>query len=284
MRLRIQRFDPAKQVKQHRVIIIIGRRGTGKSILLKDLCYHLRDRWDFGIACTPTEETAETFRSMMPDSWVFDGFDMNRLEQMMLMQRANQTRGKERSLFLLTDDCGFDRGSFRGKAVRDLMMNGRHYHICYMSCLQYCLDMTPDIRSQIDYVFCLKDNILSNRQRLWRAFFGMFERYEDFSRTLDRCTDNYACLVLDQTTPTSKIEDCVFWYRGGCNIPKFTIGKPVFHRLAARHAMTAKERRHATEVRLQAKTVTDKRVTEVERTDRRGRVIREQQEDSVLIT
>lgn len=142
MRLKVQRFDPATQLKDHRICLFIGRRGTGKSKLLEDVMYRMSNRLDFGLAMTPTEETAAMFRRHMPDSWVYDGFNVSRLEQMMVMQRAAVARNKLRSLFLVTDDCGFDRASFKNKTVRDLFMNGRHTRICYMTCMQYCMDIT----------------------------------------------------------------------------------------------------------------------------------------------
>jgi hypothetical protein len=30
---------------------------------------------------------------------------------------------------------------------------------------------------------------------------------------MDACTENYECLVLDNTAKSNKITDCVFWYK-----------------------------------------------------------------------
>lgn len=280
MRLKIQKFEPTTQMKPHRICLFIGRRGTGKTKLIEDVMYRMRDRFDMGLCMTPTEETAAMFRQHVPDAWTYDGFHMARLEQMLAMQRATSAAGKEpRSLFLITDDCGFDRSAFKGKAVRDLFMNGRHARITYLSAMQYVMDVTPDIRTQIDYVFCLKESIITNKQKLWKSFFGMFEQYQDFSRTLDRCTENYGAIVLDQTSPTSKIEDCVFWYRSELELPPFKLGRSVFHTMAAKHAKSATQRRQEAEVKIVG--TTDKRITHVERTDRKGRTIPEDR--SVII-
>lgn len=278
MRLKIQRFDPEKQLKDHRICLILGRRGTGKSVLLQDILYHMRDRVDFGLAMTPTNETADMFRTQcgMPDSWVYDGFSTARLEQMTAFQRATISAKKTpRSLFVVADDCGFDRSVLKGKAIRDMFMNGRHNNMCFISCMQYCMDITPDLRTQIDYVFCLRESIISNKMKLWKSFFGMFERYDEFSSALDRCTENYSCLVLDQTAPTSRIEDCVYWYRARVDVPPFRIGKPIFHKLAARHAKSEQQQRREAEVRIVGTAATDKRITHVTRTDSRGRTIPE---------
>ena len=273
MRLKIQRFDPEAQMKPHRIALFIGRRGTGKSKLMEDIMYRIKDKVDFGLCMTPTEETAAMFRSHVPDAWVYDGFSTSKLEQMIAMQRVAVAKGKEKALFLITDDCGFDRSAFKGKGIRDLFMNGRHVRISYLNAMQYCMDVTPDLRTQIDYVFCLKESIISNKQKLWKSFFGMFERYDDFSRTMDRCTDHYSCLVLDQTSPTSRIEDCVFWYRADVNLPPFKLGKPVFHKLATKHAKSAAQRSREMEVHVAMPV--DRRVTQVERTDARGKVLPE---------
>ena len=32
----------------------------------------------------------------------------------------------------------------------------------------------------------LRENIMSNKSKLWKYFFGMFDRYEDFARVMDK--------------------------------------------------------------------------------------------------
>jgi len=42
---------------------------------------------------------------------------------------------------------------------------------------------------------------------------------------MDACTENYECLVLDNTVKSNKIQDCVFWYKA--TIRKgFKVGSP----------------------------------------------------------
>ena len=72
-RLTIKKFDPST-MKRHRIILFVGKRGTGKSILLNDIMHCIHDKVDFGLAMTPTEETAETFREHMPEQWIYSNF------------------------------------------------------------------------------------------------------------------------------------------------------------------------------------------------------------------
>jgi hypothetical protein len=44
---------------------------------------------------------------------------------------------------------------------------------------------------------------------------------------MDACTENYECLVLDNTSKSNKITDCVFWYKAPIR-RGFRVGAPIF--------------------------------------------------------
>ena len=277
MKLNVNRFDMAS-LKKHRIICLIGKRSTGKSVLLRDIMYHLSDSVDFGVAMTPTEDTAAMFREHMPANWIYNGFNSNKLESMLNIQRDLGRDNKQRDLYVLMDDCMYDKKMLKSVAIRDLFMNGRHYKVMYMTCMQYIMDMPPDLRTNVDYVFALKENILTNKQKLWKYFFGMFEKFEDFNKVMDRCTENDGVLVLDNTVPSNKIDDTVFWYRAELNLPPFTMGKQKFWKLTDALSKTTRE---IEKCRLQANAPKiDKRITQIERCDKNGICI----EDELTLT
>lgn len=87
------------------------------------------------------------------------------------------------------------------------------------------MDLSPDLRANIDYIFILRENIVQNREKLYKNFFGIFPTLDMFNQVMNSCTENHECLVLDNTSKSNKIEDCVFWYKA--NIHKnFRIGSP----------------------------------------------------------
>ena len=53
-------------------------------------------------------------------------------------------------------------------------MNGRHWHILFIITMQYPLGIPPNLRTNIDYVFILRENIVSNRKRIYDNYAGMF--------------------------------------------------------------------------------------------------------------
>jgi hypothetical protein len=219
----LREFD-ISSLKTDRVVLILGKRGTGKTVLLKDICYHLHKSLDLGVAMAPTQESVDMFRSFMPPMSVYNDFRADRLEALIEAQRRAQKENKYRNVWVILDDCMFDKKALKSKAMRDIFMNGRHYNFLFINLMQYVMDMGPDLRSQVDYVFTMRETVISNREKLYKFFFGIFPTYGDFSNAMDVCTENYSAMVLDNTRQSTRPEDCVFWYRANPKIPRFLMG------------------------------------------------------------
>jgi len=91
--------------------------------------------------------------------------------------------------------------------------------------MQYVMDLPPALRANVDYVFILRENIIQNREKLYKSFFGIFPSFDMFCKVMDACTENYECLVLDNTVKSNKITDCVFWYKAKIR-NGFRVGSP----------------------------------------------------------
>ena len=102
-------------------------------------------------------------------------------------------------------------------------MNGRHWKIMFFLTMQYCMDLPPDLRANIDYIFVLRENIIQTQKKLYDKFFGIFPDFATFQGVMNKCTENFDCLVLDNTSRSNQIEKCVYWYRAKPN-RKFKIG------------------------------------------------------------
>ncbi len=79
--------------------------------------------------------------------------------------------------------------------------------------MQFPLGISPQLRGNIDYVFILRENIVSNRKRIYEHYAGMFPTFEMFCKVMDQCTENFECLVIDNNTQSNRIEDQIFWYK-----------------------------------------------------------------------
>lgn len=228
MHLKLKKFDPTK-MGDNRVAVFIGRRGTGKTSLVTDILYIKRDI-PVGVVMSGTEEGNGHYGNFVPDSFIYPDFDKNVIEKVITRQkRLMQAKDPnvDTRVFMLLDDCMYDKKITREKCMRAIAMNGRHWNILLMLTMQYCLDLTPDIRSNIDYVFVLKESYKAVREKIYKNFFGIFPTFSMFCEVMDACTENYECLVLDNTSTSNKLEDCVFWYKAQLR-PPFRVGSEQF--------------------------------------------------------
>lgn len=232
MSLKIRRFDMSK-IKNNRALFLIGRRGTGKSFLLKDILYNLRNRVDTAYAMCPTATSLEMFGTCIPPANIYEKYDESFVKCLFNALDVLKKTGHPRSVALALDDIMYKKNVMKSETMREVMMNGRHVNMWVINCVQYLMDMGPDARTQIDYVFVLKTSSVNERQKLWKYFFGMFESFDMFNQTINKCTENFECLVLDQTEPKNSIQESVFYYKADPRLENvtFQVGRSIYWKL-----------------------------------------------------
>ena len=92
--------------------------------------------------------------------------------------------------FLILDDCLYDSKWGRDTEIRRVFMNGRHYDILFILTMQYPLGILPNLRTNIDYTFILRENIMNNRKKIYENYAGMFPDLQTFCQVMDACTEN----------------------------------------------------------------------------------------------
>jgi len=115
--------------------------------------------------------------------------------------------------------------------MRLLFMNGRHWKIMLVITMQYPLGIPPTLRTNIDFVFILRENYIANRKRIYENYAGMFPTFESFCQVMDQCTENYECLVINNNSKSNKLQDQVFWYKAE-NHNDFKLGSKEFWELS----------------------------------------------------
>lgn len=232
----IRQFDMSK-VGKNKILIFIGKRGTGKSMLVLDYLYHNQDI-PLGSCVSPTEEFNKTFNGHIPDMFIHEEYTNDLLEKFVHRQKVitmkKQSDGNYKSIdhraFLIFDDCLYDSKSWvNDKNIRFIFMNGRHVGITFLLTMQYLLGIPPNLRAQCDYIFICKETKTIIKRKLYEYYAGMFPTFEMFNQVLNECTKDYGCLVIDNTTSSDKLEDQVFWYKA--EVPKlnnFRLCDPIF--------------------------------------------------------
>ena len=205
------------------VIVLIGRRDTGKSYLVRDLLYYHQDI-PLGTVISGTEAGNGFYSEHVPKLFIHDEYNSAIIENILKRQRTVLKQiNKEIQIyrkttidpraFVILDDCLFDASWTRDKMMRLLFMNGRHWKMMLIITMQYPLGIPPTLRTNIDYVFILREPYISNRKRIYENYAGMFPTFESFCQVMDQCTENYECLVINNNSKSNRLNDQIFWYK-----------------------------------------------------------------------
>ena len=241
--LNLKKFDMSK-LKQDAVVVFIGKRNTGKSFLVRDMLYYKRD-FPCGVVISGTECANGFYGKLMPNIFIHDDFKPEIIERLIMRQKTYVEKMTEQEAqlgrtnidpraFLILDDLMYDATWIKDMNIRRLFMNGRHHKLLYVITMQYCLGITPTLRTNVDYVFILREPNIGNRKRLFEQYAGIFKTFEMFCQVMDQCTENYECLVIDNTSRSNNIEDMVFWYKADDH-PDFKIGSSVYWEYHNKH-------------------------------------------------
>lgn len=219
------------------VIVLIGRRDTGKSYLVRDLLYYHQDI-PIGTVISGTEAGNGFYAEHVPKLFIHDEYNTAIVENILKRQKTvmKQIRKEvevykksniDPRAFVILDDCLFDATWTKDKMMRLLFMNGRHWKIMLVITMQYPLGIPPNLRTNIDYVFILREPYIANRRRIYENYAGMFPTFESFCQVMDQCTENYECLVINNNVKSNKLQDQVFWYKAD-NHNDFRLGSKEF--------------------------------------------------------
>jgi hypothetical protein len=223
------------------VVVLIGKRDTGKSFLVRDLLFYQQEI-PIGTVISGTEEGNGFYASMVPKLFVHNEYNTAIIENILKRQRTvlkqikKEMETYKRSTidpraFVILDDCLYDATWTRDKMMRLLFMNGRHWKVMLVITMQYPLGIPPTLRTNIDYVFILRENYIANRKRIYENYAGMFPTFESFCQVMDQCTENYECLVINNNSKSNKLHDQVFWYKADSH-GEFRLGSKEFWELS----------------------------------------------------
>lgn len=225
---KLRKFD-MRWISRDSRVLFLGKSGTGKSTLVKDLLWHHR-KIAKGICISGTQDGLEEYGELMPELYIYDEYQQEILQKIIKTQRKSiKNKGKDRTddCFLIMDDCLYDDKWTKHSEMRYIFFNSRHDKILFLLTMQFPMGIPPPLRSNANFIFILRENIISNRKRIYEQYAGMFPNFDVFCNIMDQCTENFECLVIHNTSRSNKFEDQVFWYKADIHEP-FRIGSKKF--------------------------------------------------------
>ncbi|ARR75007.1 putative VV A32 virion packaging ATPase [Mimivirus AB-566-O17] len=162
-KIKLQKFD-LDSLLNDSTVLILGRRRSGKSWLIRDLMYHKRFMKQV-LVFSGTENVSAFMSDFVPDVFIHSEFSSEILENLLETQRKKIREAKRKNesedgktsknnMAIVMDDMLHDAKSWtRDRGVKELFFNGRHYNLLYVVALQYVYGLPPEFRDNLDYIF-----------------------------------------------------------------------------------------------------------------------------------
>lgn len=224
--LQIQKFNPNKIKAGEDVCLIIGKRNTGKSYLLRDILSHIYDKFQCISVFSQTEHLNHFYEKFIPKFLINREWDETKIEKIFKCQDNAKNKGIIHNFGLIFDDMISEASIWRNNVyIKKIFLEGRHCNLGFFLLTQFVNALPPYAKNNVDYVFILQQQNNQEKERLYKEFGGAFPHKKLFIQVLDSITENYGCLVIDNKSKSNKLEERVFGYCAGKNPPEYKFGR-----------------------------------------------------------
>lgn len=212
----LKRFDIGRVCIGTRALFV-GKRASGKTFLVKNILQQNENQ------TAPTKivihETKHINEYKKHDTIAHEGYDPAIINSFMKRQKTACALSQKDDLLhfdtrsiLVLEDCFYEKSVFKDEQMHQLIMNSKDIDCMVLMIMQYPLDIPPILRSGIDFIFIYRDYIIHSRKRLYENFASFIPTFEIFCVIMDQYTQNHDCLVIDNTTNSTKIKDRLFLF------------------------------------------------------------------------
>lgn len=220
-RMTIDEFNLNK-IASDATIVMIAKRRSGKSVVTKNILKHF-ESIPVGLIISPTDRMNSFYGNFIPQCYIFYNYKDEIISKLLMRQEDIIEKNKDKNkkgkkiddrAFIVMDDCLSKKGEWiRDPGISELMFNGRHYKLLYILTMQFPLGITPELRSNFDYVFLLAEDTTSNLKRIYEHYAGIFPTFESFKQVFTQLTADFGCMVLVNSGARSSFWEKVFWYK-----------------------------------------------------------------------
>lgn len=221
--LDVKAFRLADACSKPANFILLGRRNTGKSVMISEILYHMaRSGFPRALVFSATEGVNRHYEQFgIPKQFIFTQFSEdilrklynNQVKLFQMQERGEIPANRDLRVVVVIDDFGFNRAMYTTAFMNELFMNCRHVRISVILALQHAMVIPPAIRGQIDILIALREVTKAKREVIYKEYFSCFDDFGIFDSVMKQLTNNYKGMVFDNRQPDQDISKILFYVR-----------------------------------------------------------------------
>ena len=203
---------------QNKSLVILAKRNSGKSYLMKNLLqYSVKINEFQKIYCiSPTEKINKFYSDIIPENCIFDNYSeewvLSLIEKMSKINEGKTQQSQSPiNCLLILDDCTSDVNMHQAKGIKMLYTRGRHSFIAICVISQNLKSVSPSIRNNSDYILTGQLNA-SNIEQLCESYRCPIISKKDFITLYKNSTSDYNFFVINNNSVSTNIDDINSYY------------------------------------------------------------------------
>ena len=203
--------------------IMVARRGSGKSYLMRYLLYCMTKakKFDAVILISPTAAFNGEYSGILPEKNIIAKFSAEYIYTLLEAQKKIIAKGKINRICLILDDC-LGSVKFNNPIFDLLSTTGRHYQLSVFCLMQHYKKIPPSMRGNADYAFILGSIGSQIIQHLYEEYSPEnTDNWKELKTIYDEASQARGCLVINNANNGS-----LHTIRAPPDPPKFTIVGP----------------------------------------------------------
>jgi hypothetical protein len=199
---------------KNKITILIAKRCSGKSILLKKLVNDVKNDFDKIFVICPTENVNNFYKKsgIVEQNYIFDNYSEKFGEALIKkMTEVNKDKNSNelKHVLLILDDCIADVNLRTSPSLKKLFVRGRHIAVSIICTSQNLTSLSPLERNNSDFILTGQLNA-SSLDCLIEDFLPSCISKKDFINYYSKAVLNYGFLILNNnSTKTDNIDEII---------------------------------------------------------------------------
>jgi archaellum biogenesis ATPase FlaH len=201
--INIKDLNP-KSIKHGTVIVVSGRRGSGKTTIAKAIIYYLSSKIRNALLISNTSDIKKDFDEIIPPILIHKQYKPDVVKsflfnQMKFIEKNKSRYNIKKDAIIIMDDVLAQKKTWKkDESFIQTFLEGRHSKITIILSIQDILGVPSELRNNIDYLIIAKEHRKERKKKIFDEYWpsGLCD-FKTFEAILNKCTEGYSSLFIN---------------------------------------------------------------------------------------